>query len=70
MAMKYIKHFLTILIAVGIALIGISIYSILFPEKEALELRLNIISLLSGFSYLIFALVMWGLYAKKSYASS
>jgi ammonia channel protein AmtB len=65
MVLKYIKHLLIVLVAIGIALIGISIYSSIFPEKGALELKLNIVSLLSGFSYLIFALVVWNLYAKK-----
>jgi ABC-type uncharacterized transport system permease subunit len=60
-----IKPLLLVLMATGIILIGISVYSSVFPEKEALELRLNVISLLSGFSYLIFALVIWRLYAKK-----
>jgi ABC-type uncharacterized transport system permease subunit len=60
-----IKPLLLVLMSIGIILIGISVYSSIFPEREALELRLNVISLLSGFSYLIFALVIWGLYAKK-----
>jgi len=63
--MMNIKPLLLVLMAIGIILIGISVYSSIFPEREALELRLNVISLLSGFSYLIFALVIWGLYAKK-----
>jgi|GEM_PF-3408140 ABC-type uncharacterized transport system permease subunit len=65
MALKYLKHLLLMLMAIGIILIGISVYSSIFPEKEALELRLNVISLLSGFSYLIFSLVLWNIYAKK-----
>jgi ABC-type uncharacterized transport system permease subunit len=63
--LKYIKHLLIVLVVIGLVLIGISIYSSIFPEKEALELRLNVVSLLSGFSYLIFALVVWNLYAKR-----
>jgi ABC-type uncharacterized transport system permease subunit len=63
--MMNIKPLLLVLMSIGIILIGISVYSSIFPEREALELRLNVISLLSGFSYLIFALVIWGLYAKK-----
>jgi hypothetical protein len=63
--LKYIKHLLAVLAIIGTLLIGISIYSSIFPEREALELRLNMVSLLSGFSYLIFALVVWNLYAKK-----
>jgi hypothetical protein len=66
MVLKHIKPLLLVVMVIGIALIGISIYSLIFPEKEALELRLNAVSLLSGFSYLIFALVVWNLYAKKS----
>jgi putative Ca2+/H+ antiporter (TMEM165/GDT1 family) len=58
-----------VLIAIAIALIGISVYSSVFPEKEALELKLNVISILSGFSYLIFALVIWNLYGKKQQSS-
>ena len=65
MVLKYIRHLLIVLVVIGIILIGISIYSSIFPEREALELRLNVVSLLSGFSYLIFALVVWNLYAKK-----
>jgi uncharacterized Tic20 family protein len=67
--MKYIKYLLLVLIAIAIALIGISVYSSVFPEKEALELKLNVISILSGFSYLIFALVIWNLYGKKQQSS-
>jgi ABC-type uncharacterized transport system permease subunit len=63
--LEYIKHLLIVLVVIGLVLIGISIYSSIFPEKEALELRLNVVSLLSGFSYLIFALVVWNLYAKR-----
>ena len=66
MVLKYIRHLLIVLVVIGIILIGISIYSSIFPEREALELRLNVVSLLSGFSYLIFALVVWNLYAKKT----
>jgi hypothetical protein len=65
MKLKYLRHLLLVLIAIGLTLIGISVYSSLFPEREALELRLNIISLLSGFSYLIFALIIWSLYVKR-----
>ncbi|MEM7826054.1 MAG: hypothetical protein QW451_00270 [Candidatus Aenigmatarchaeota archaeon] len=65
MVKEKIKYFLLILSFIGIALIGISIYSSIFPEAAKLELRLNLISLLSGFSYLIFVFIIWGLYVKK-----
>lgn len=65
MKFKSIKPFLFILAFIGLSLIGISIYSIIFPGREAIEFKLNVISLLSGFSYLIFVLVVWGLFGKK-----
>jgi ABC-type uncharacterized transport system permease subunit len=66
MVLKYIRPLLLMIIAIGMVLIGISVYSSIFPGREALELKLNVISLLSGFSYLIFSLVIWNLYVKKS----
>ncbi|MEM5766124.1 MAG: hypothetical protein QW423_00580 [Candidatus Aenigmatarchaeota archaeon] len=66
MKLEYIRHLSLVLIIIGTVLIGSSIYSSIFPEKEVLELRLNVISLLSGFSYLVFALVILNLYTKKS----